>query len=102
MSAREDTERRVKQILVDHLGVTEADLDPGKLLVPEHYAKGKKVADGKPDLGCDSLDVVELVMAIEDDFGFEVQDDEAEPLNHATVGGLVDFVHQRVEAANAP
>ena len=99
---RADTAARVTRILVEHLGVDPADVHPYALLVPEHYEKGKKVADSEfLDLGADSLDVVEIVMAVEDEFNVEIPDDEAEPLNKATVAQLVDLVHAKVEAANA-
>ena len=42
------------------------------------------------DLGADSLDIVELVMAMEEEFGFEIPDDEAE--NIRTVGNAIDYI----------
>lgn len=114
IAARDDTAARVTKILVEQLGVAEAAVRPGTLLVPEHYARGRKVPggsgsarscpgreDGRPDLGADSLDVVELAMALEEEFCIEVADDEAEKLNRATVGELVDFVHARLAADDA-
>ena len=61
-----DTEERVKKIVVEHLGV---DAD-------------KVVSDASfiDDLGADSLDTVELVMAFEEEFGFEIPDDAAETI----------------------
>lgn len=47
------------------------------------------------DLGADSLDTVELIMAIEDEFKFEVSDDEAEDIT--TVQTLIDYVVKRVQ-----
>jgi acyl carrier protein len=52
----------------------------------------------KPHLGADSLDIVELCMAAEDEFGLELPDDEIEKLNGATFGELVDFIHAKREA----
>ena len=71
-----DTADRVKKIVVEHLGV-EAD----------------KVVDGAnfiEDLGADSLDTVELVMAFEEEFGVEIPDDAAETI--VTVGDAVKFL----------
>jgi acyl carrier protein len=71
-----DIGERVKKIVVEHLGV---DAD--------------KVTDGSSfidDLGADSLDTVELVMAFEDEFGVEIPDDAAEKI--LTVKDAIDFV----------
>jgi acyl carrier protein len=70
------TEDRVKKIVVEHLGV-EAD---------------KVSADASfiDDLGADSLDTVELVMAFEEEFGIEIPDDAAETIQ--TVGDAVKFI----------
>ena len=61
-----DIEERVKKIVVEHLGVEE----------------GKIMSDSKfiDDLGADSLDTVELVMAFEEEFGCEIPDDAAEKI----------------------
>ena len=63
-----EIESQVKQIVVDHLGIDE----------------GKVTAEAKfiDDLGADSLDTVELVMAFEEEFGCEIPDDAAEKLLH--------------------
>lgn len=71
-----DVAERVKAIVVEHLGV---DAD--------------KVVDGASfidDLGADSLDTVELVMAFEEEFGCEIPDDAAEKIQ--TVKDAVDFL----------
>jgi acyl carrier protein len=71
-----DTGERVKKIVVEHLGVEE-----------------DKVADGASfidDLGADSLDTVELVMAFEEEFGIEIPDDAAEKI--LTVKDAIDFI----------
>jgi acyl carrier protein len=71
-----DIESRVKQIIVDHLGIEE-----GKLT---------KDASFLDDLGADSLDTVELVMAFEEEFGIEINDDQADSLR--TVGDAVAYI----------
>ena len=71
-----DTADRVKKIVVEHLGVDE-----------------DKVVDNASfidDLGADSLDTVELVMAFEEEFGIEIPDDAAE--NIQTFGDAVKFI----------
>lgn len=69
-------ESRVKQIIVRQLGVKENEVATEKSFVD--------------DLGADSLDIVELVMAMEDEFGFEIPDEEAE--NIRTVGDAVKYI----------
>ena len=71
-----DTAERVKKIVVEHLGA-EAD-------------KVTEDASFIDDLGADSLDIVELVMAFEEEFGVEVPDEEAEKLQ--TVGDVVKYI----------
>ena len=70
------TEEQVKKIVVDHLGIDES----------------KVMADSKfiDDLGADSLDTVELVMAFEEKFGIEIPDDAAETI--ITVQNAIDFI----------
>ena len=70
---------RVTTIVGDHLGVELGSL------VPE--------ANLLDDLGADSLDVVELVMALEEEFGIEVPDDDVE--NIRTIGDIVTYVASR-------
>ena len=67
---------QVKKIVVDHLGIDESKV------VPE-----AKFID---DLGADSLDTVELVMAFEEEFGSEISDSDAEKI--LTVGDAVKFI----------
>lgn len=69
-------EAKVKGIIVKQLGVKDDDV-----------ALEKSFVD---DLGADSLDIVELVMAMEDEFGFEIPDEEAE--NIRTVGDAVKYI----------
>ena len=76
-----DTAERVKKIVVEHLGV-EVD----------------KVTDSAnfiEDLGADSLDTVELVMAFEEEFGCEIPDDAAEKI--ATVKDAIGYIESHVE-----
>jgi acyl carrier protein len=96
---REEAAARVKRLIVDLLGVSEADVQPDTLLVPEGDERGARVPSNRPNLAADSLDIVELVMAIEDAFGIEITDDTCDRLNRATVGQLIDHVHQLREAA---
>jgi len=71
-----DVAERVKKIVIEHLGV-EAD-------------KVTEDASFIDDLGADSLDTVELVMAFEEEFGIEIPDDAAETIQ--TVGDAVGFI----------
>src|SRR5688500_14488592 len=73
-----ETADRVKKIVVEHLGV-EAD-------------KVTEDASFIDDLGADSLDIVELVMAFEEEFGVEIPDDAAEKI--ATVKDAIDYIDQ--------
>ena len=69
-------EERVKKIIVEQLGVKEEDVKP--------------VASFVEDLGADSLDTVELVMALEEEFDIEIPDEEAEKIT--TVQSAIDYV----------
>ncbi len=71
-----DTAERVKKIVVEHLGVEED--------------KVNEEASFIDDLGADSLDTVELVMAFEEEFGIEIPDDAAEKI--LTVKDAIDFI----------
>ncbi len=77
-----DIADRVKKIVVEHLGV-EAD----------KVSEGASFID---DLGADSLDTVELVMAFEEEFNVEIPDDAAEKIQ--TVGDAVNFITQNSAA----
>lgn len=72
-----DTFDRVKKIIVDRLGVDESEI--------------KEEASFKDDLGADSLDVVELVMELEDEFDLEISDEDAEKI--ATVGDVITYIN---------
>jgi len=69
---------RVKKIIVDQLGVEE------ELVTPE--------ASFVDDLGADSLDTVELVMALEEEFGIEIPDEDAEKI--ATVRDAINYIQE--------
>ena len=73
---------RVNTLITDQLGVDRKSLTPEANLLD--------------DLGADSLDVVELVMALEEEFGIEVPDDDVE--NIRTIGDIVQYVEARAQA----
>lgn len=68
------------KIIADQLGADPDDVRPEARLVE--------------DLGADSLDMVELIMAVEEEFGIEVPDEDAESL--ATVGQIADYLERRL------
>ena len=74
-----DISGKVKKMVVDHLGVEES--------------KVTEEASFIDDLGADSLDTVELVMAFEEEFGSEISDSEAEKI--LTVGDAIKFIESR-------
>ena len=73
-----DVAERVKKIVIDHLGVDEAKVTDSASFID--------------DLGADSLDTVELVMAFEEEFGVEIPDDAAEKI--VTVKDATDYIEQ--------
>lgn len=75
-----EVEQKVKTIIVEQLGVDEAQVDGTAAFVD--------------DLGADSLDIVELVMAFEEAFGIEVPDEDAEKMR--TVKEAVDYITAKV------
>lgn len=95
-----DTFDRLKPLLIDQLGCDPEAVVPDALLVPEHDVVGRLLGSTKPHLGCDSLDVVELVMTVEENFNVEITDDEAEPLNEGTVQDLVDLIDAKRRSAD--
>jgi acyl carrier protein len=76
-----DVEERVKQIIVEQLGVDEAEVTPTASFVD--------------DLGADSLDTVELVMAFEEAFEIEIPDEEAEKIQ--TVKNAIEYVQKHAK-----
>mgnify|MGYP003418033931 FL=1 len=71
---------RVSKVIVDRLGVDESEV--------------KLEASFREDLGADSLDVVELVMELEDEFDMEISDEDAEKI--ATVGDAINYIESKV------
>ena len=74
-------EQKVKQIIVEQLGVDEAQVD--------------STASFVDDLGADSLDIVELVMALEDEYGIEIPDEDAEKIE--TVGDAIKYIEEHMK-----
>ena len=74
-----DVSNKVKKMVADHLGVDEV--------------KVTEEANFIDDLGADSLDTVELVMAFEEEFGSEISDSEAEKI--LTVGDAIKFIENK-------
>ncbi|HJP56873.1 MAG TPA: acyl carrier protein [Gemmatimonadales bacterium] len=76
----DNVEEKVKDIIVEELGVERDKLTPG--------------ASFMEDLGADSLDTVELVMAFEKEFDIDIPDEDAEKLR--TVGDAMNYLHQKI------
>jgi acyl carrier protein len=74
-----DIETRVKDIIINELGVEAEKVTPDASFVE--------------DLGADSLDTVELVMAFEEEFGIEIPDEDAEKMQ--TVGDAIEYIKQQ-------
>ncbi len=73
------TEDKVKSIIIEQLGVKAEDITPESSFIN--------------DLGADSLDTVELVMALEEEFGVEIPDEDAEKIS--TVGEAIKYIEQK-------
>jgi len=76
--AQEKMYERLKKIVVDQLGVDEADVKPEASFVD--------------DLNADSLDLVELIMSLEEEFGIEISDEDAEKIK--TVGDAQEYIEE--------
>ena len=74
-----NVEEQVKNIVVEHLGIDESKVNPEAKFID--------------DLGADSLDTVELVMAFEEKFGIEIPDDAAETIQ--TVQNAIDYIQTK-------
>ena len=75
----DDISSKVKKIVADHLGIDEAKVNDDSSFID--------------DLGADSLDTVELVMAFEEEFAAEISDSEAEKI--LTVGDAIKFIESK-------
>jgi acyl carrier protein len=80
--AATNVEAKVKSIIAEQLGVGEDEIKPESNFID--------------DLGADSLDIVELVMAMEEEFEVEIPDDEAE--NIKTVGDAINYINSHKKA----
>ena len=74
-------EEKVKSIIAEQLGVKSEEVTPGASFID--------------DLGADSLDTVELVMALEEEFGIEIPDEDAEKMT--TVGDAIKYIEEKIE-----
>jgi len=79
--AEKSVQDRVKEIIVEQLGVNPDQVSPEAKFIE--------------DLGADSLDTVELVMAFEEEFGAEIPDEDAEKMQ--TVGDVIKYIEERGE-----
>ena len=84
MLAAGNTYDRLKKIIVEQLGVDEVDVKPEASFVD--------------DLNADSLDLVELIMSLEEEFGMEISDEEAEKIK--TVGDAQEYIEEHVASAH--
>jgi acyl carrier protein len=74
-----EIESRVKKVIIEQLGVSEEKVTYGASFIT--------------DLGADSLDIVELIMALEGEFGIEIPDEDAEKLENASVGEVLNYIN---------
>jgi len=74
-------EEKIKSIIAEQLGVKPEEVTPGASFID--------------DLGADSLDTVELVMALEEEFGIEIPDEDAEKM--ATVGDAIKYIEEKTQ-----
>jgi acyl carrier protein len=78
MASKEDILVKLKPVIAEQLGVDEGDVNPE--------------ASFTEDLNADSLDLVELIMSLEEQFGLQISDEDAEKIT--TVGEAVDFIYE--------
>jgi acyl carrier protein len=76
----EDIFEKVKEIIIEQLGVSETSITTEASFID--------------DLGADSLDIVELIMALEEEFDLEIPDNDAEKV--VTVGDVVDYIKDNI------
>jgi len=74
-----DVDKKVKEVIVEQLNITEEECVPDAAFLD--------------DLGADSLDIVELIMAMEDNFGIDISDDDLVKIR--TVQDIVDYIKER-------
>jgi acyl carrier protein len=77
-----DIQSRVTNLIAESLGVNGSEVVPGASFID--------------DLGADSLDIVELVMAMEEEFDIEIPDDDAEKIQ--TIGDAISYLKEKIEA----
>ncbi len=77
----QDVFEKVKKIIVEQLSAEEAEVTPAASFID--------------DLGADSLDIVELIMALEEEFGVEIPDEDAEKIT--TVGDAVKYIQEHAQ-----
>lgn len=76
-----DIKNKVTKVIIEQLGVKESEVKPDARFVE--------------DLGADSLDTVELVMALEEEFGIEIPDEDAEKAK--TVKDVIDYINKKID-----
>ncbi|MBN2397296.1 MAG: acyl carrier protein [Deltaproteobacteria bacterium] len=73
-------EEKIRKVIVEQLDITEEECVPDASFID--------------DLGADSLDIVELIMAMEDHFGLEISDDDLAQIR--TVGDIINYIKERI------
>jgi acyl carrier protein len=76
-----NVEEKVKEIIAEQLGVKKEEIKPESSFID--------------DLGADSLDTVEVVMALEEEFGIEIPDEDAEKIT--TVGEAIKYIEEKIK-----